>query len=249
MMIFVIPVYNEEKNIKSLLRNVFTYVESKKWSCKIILADDGSTDSTVSIANGMKGTFPLEVVSNPVNMGPGAAFDSGFRQALKNTGEDDIIITMEADNTSDIGILDKMIAEMDAGTEIVLASCYAKEGTVEGATLCRKILSYGANIIVRMLSRDKKINTFSSFYRCYRSGILSKAYTVYGSKFIEENGFLCAVDILLKLQRLGVQVKEVPMILRSSKRVGKSKMKTIKTILSYLKLFVKEGIRSVVNTK
>ncbi|MFH1664795.1 MAG: glycosyltransferase [Candidatus Omnitrophota bacterium] len=243
MIIFLMPVYNEEKNIGRLLENIHEYAQSRKLDYKVCIADDGSDDSTVEIAGSLKTRMSLEVVSNPRNMGPGAAFDLGFRAVLKFAGEEDIVVTMEADNTSDMGVLDEMIAKTGEGHDLVLASCYAKDGGVEGTNLYRKVLSRGANFLVRMVSLDKDIKTFSSFYRCYRSKILSKAYRVYGNRFIEEHGFLCAVDILLKLQKTGVRAVEVPMILRSSRRIGKSKMKILKTTLSYVRLFLREVAR------
>ncbi|MBU1084260.1 MAG: glycosyltransferase [Candidatus Omnitrophota bacterium] len=243
MIFFVIPVYNEEDNIKKLLSNLSLHAEEKGWDHNICIADDGSSDATAEIAGSMRKDIPLEVVSNKVNMGPGAAFDAGFRVVLSSAKPDDIIVTMEADNTSDLIVLDEMIGKIKKGADIALASCYAENGRVEGTTLYRAICSRGANLLIRMISRDKRIRTVSSFYRCYRAGILSRAYQMYGTDFIEEKGFVCAVDILLKLQNLNARISEVPMILQCDRRIGKSKMKTMRTIISYLKLIVREVTR------
>ncbi|MDP8298869.1 MAG: glycosyltransferase family 2 protein [Candidatus Tantalella remota] len=241
MIIFVLPVYNEEKNIRTLLESLSAHAAEKGWDYKVVISDDGSDDATVSIAAEMKDAIPLEIVSNPVNMGPGAAFDRGFRTAVEISGSEDAIVTMEADNTSDLAILDAMIAKLKNGPDVVLASCYTEEGGVEGTTFLRKVMSKGANFMIGLFSRDKSIKTFSSFYRCYRPEILSRAYKVYGEKFIEDKGFVCAVEILLKLQRIGARMEEVPMVLKCDKRQGKSKMKIVRTILSYFKLFVRVG--------
>jgi len=174
-------------------------------------------------------------------MGPGAAFDLGFRTAVRSAGDEDIIVTMEADNTSDLDILEAMINRIEAGPDVVLASCYNAEGGVEGTTILRKVMSKGANFLIGLFSRDKDIKTFSSFYRCYRPEILRRAYRVYGEKFIEDKGFVCAVEIFLKLQKIGARMAEVPMVLKCDRRQGKSKMKIVKTILSYLRLFIKVG--------
>ena len=240
MIVFVLPVYNEEKNIKSLLENLEWHASEKKWNYKVILSDDGSCDSTVSIAESMRNKMPMEIFSNPVNMGPGSAFDLGFRAALKVSEKDDVIVTMEADNTSDLGVLDSMIEKIRSGCDVALASCYAEEGGIEGTTVFRKFLSQGANCLISFVSGNKSIKTFSSFYRCYKSEILSRAYAVYGENFIREKGFVCAVEIFLKLQRLGARMEEVSMVLKCDKREGKSKMKVIRTILSYMKLMLKE---------
>ena len=244
MIIFVVPVYNEERNIERLLNDLSGRAREKNWDYRICIADDGSRDNTVRIAESMKGKIPLEVAANPVNMGPGAAFDRGFRHVLEYTGPEDIVVTMEADNTSDLEILDKMLERIRSGADLVLASCYAKTGEVKGTTFYRKILSKGANLLIRMISRNKEIQTYSSFYRCYRAGLLKRAYELYGNRFVEEQGFVCAVDILLKLQKLGIRVEEVPMVLKCDQRVDKSKMKTLLTTLSYLRLFSREVFRN-----
>lgn len=239
---FVLPAYNEQDNIKQLLSDISSYANRGQLDYHIVVSDDGSTDGTIEVIEQESGTMPLTVVSSPVNMGPGSAFDKGFRKVMETASEDDVVVTMEADNTSDLGIIDKMLAKFEEGADLVLASCYAEEGQVESTTLCRKVLSKGANILTSFVSKDKKIRTFSSFYRVYRAGLLMKAYGKWGDSFIEERGFVCAVEILLKLQKLNIMIEEVPMILRGSRRVGKSKMKTMRTILSYLRLIIKEVV-------
>ncbi|HPN72540.1 MAG TPA: glycosyltransferase [Candidatus Omnitrophota bacterium] len=240
MIVFVFPVYNEEKNIGALLHNLSRAALSKRWDYRVVLSDDGSSDSTVSIAESMRKDFPLEVVKNPINMGPGSAFDLGFRAALRSSGKGDVIVTMEADNTSDLGVLEDMLEKVRSGCDVALASCYAKNGGVQGTTFFRKLLSQGANFLISMVSGSTGIRTFSSFYRCYSYDVLNRAYERYGDKFITEKGFVCAVEIFLKLKRLGARMEEVSMVLRCDRRKGKSKMKILKTTLSYMKLIFRE---------
>ena len=56
---------------------------------------------------------------------------------------------------------------------------------------------------------------------------------------IEEHGFICMVEILIKSIRAKARIIEVPMTLRSEARVGKSKMKVFKTTMNYLKFMAK----------
>jgi len=243
MIIFMVPAYNEEENIGKLCREISSHAEVCGWDYRIFIVDDGSSDGTVDVVRKLHEILPVEVISNPRNMGPGVAFDLGFRSLLGASNRDDIIVTMEADNTSDLSIFDKMMEQMRSGSDLVLASCYTETGGIEGTAFYRKILSRGANFLVKMIFRQKEINTFSSFYRCYRPEILSRAYQVYGDGFIEEEGFVCAVDIFLKLERLGIRITEVPMVLKCHMRAGRSKMKMLRTTLSYLRLFLREAFR------
>jgi len=240
MILFLLPVYNEEKNIHTLLHNIASTAAAKEWDYHVCIVDDGSTDATVDMVTSLQNQIPITLLANPCNMGPGAAFNTGFLHISENYRADDTVVTMEADNTSDLSILETMLAKIRSGTDLVLASCYSAEGGVEGTNLYRRILSWGANLLMHFIFAGQQIRTFSSFYRCYRLAIIQEAYRKYGDNFIAEHGFVCAVDILLKLNRLDIKIEEVPMVLRCQLRNGRSKMKTVKTIFAYLKLFARE---------
>jgi len=58
----------------------------------------------------------------------------------------------------------------------------------------------------------------------------------FGPRLFESDGFESQVEILHLAARLKLHVSEVPMILDGSQRIGKSKMKVLKTSLAYLRL-------------
>jgi len=159
MIIFVIPVYNEAQNIPGLFNKTNEKMIKERLPYKILLVNDGSTDDTVKVAESLKDKIPVEIYSHYPNKGVGEAFRIGLRRAIQSTQDGDIVITKEADNTSDLSILDKMISKVNAGYDVVLASCYAKEGRVLGTTLYRRILSRGANMLVRLFAPIKGMNT------------------------------------------------------------------------------------------
>ena len=129
----------------------------------------------------------------------------------------------EADNTSDLSVLSEMINKLNMGYDLVLASCYLEGGGVEGTAVHRKLLSFCANLLLRITTPLKDIHTFSSFYRVYRASLIKKACEIYGDTLIQEKGFSCMVELLLKLAKLRIKIAEVPMILKGNLRVGKRK--------------------------
>ena len=140
---------------------------------------------------------------------------------------------MEADNTSDINLVESMIALNKIGFDIVLASIYCQGGSFVKTSTLRKFLSLIANILLRFIF-DIKVQTLSSFYRLYSIKSIIKIKDNY-TKIISENGFICMVELLIKLIKQETKIIEIPMKLDSSNRKGKSKMKLIKTSLYYIK--------------
>lgn len=239
MIRFIIPAYNEELNIDELLENTSQFCLLNNYDYQIIVINDGSTDETMRILKKFEKRISLIVLDQVVNKGVGAAFRRGFAYVVDNGSEQDIIVTKEADNTSDLSVLNKMLDNINNGYDLVLASCYMKGGSVEKTNLYRKILSSGANYLIKMFTPLKGVNTFSSFYRVYRLSMLKRAWKIYGEKLIEEAGFTCMAELLLKFAYMNIRMTEVPMILKGDMRKGKSKMKTLSTIGAYIKLLFK----------
>lgn len=243
MIIFVIPVYNEAKNIENLLKKTHMVMTKEGLPYKVIIVNDGSTDDTVKMVESLNSEIPVEIYSHYPNKGVGEAFRVGFRKALEKSKDGDIVVTKEADNTSDLSILLKLISKINNGCDVALASCYAKEGGIIGTTLFRLMLSRCANLLLKLFIPVKGIHTYSSFYRAYSSTALRQIYNLYGDKLIEQNGFECMVELLIKFSCKGkFKITEIPMILDGGRRAGKSKMKVFKTMRGFLKVILKEGI-------
>lgn len=244
MLIFIIPAYNEEKNIAALLRKTKEKMHAHGRDYKVIIVDDGSSDNTKEAAEAFKKEMPINLCSYYPNKGVGEAFRQGFRLALDIAKEGDIIITKEADNTSDLNILERLISKIQEGYGLALASCYAKGGAVLGTTVFqRQILSRGANMLFKLFVPIKGVSTYSSFYRAYSYKALEQMHSDYGDNLIEENGFECMVELLIKFSHNpDIKIAEVPMVLDGAKRVGKSKMRVLKTIRGFMKVIFKYAV-------
>jgi len=240
MVIFVVPAYNEEENIELLLKNLDLKMKQMNLDYRVILVNDGSIDSTMEKALTFIDSMPLEIINHEINKGVGQVFRTGLSRALELARNNDIIVTKEADNTSDLDILSKMIEKIYSGDEVVLASCYAPGGKIIGTTIIRIILSFWANFIIKVLFSIKSVHTYSSFYRAYKTETLRKAFKAYQNKLIEDDGFTCMVEMLIKLSRLPIKITEVPMVLRCNFRKGTSKMNKSKNIIDYFSLISKE---------
>jgi dolichol-phosphate mannosyltransferase len=230
---FVIPVYNEEENLPRLIADF----EERPWlfrgGGRLIIVDDGSTDGTADLVGAYAGRIPLELVRLGRNQGPGAAFRAGFGAALDGCSDESLVVTLEGDTTSDLDALPLMLQRAAAGAELVLA-----DWRMLNVGAVRRALSFAAGFVVRR-ALGLEAKTVSSFFRVYRASALRRGFERYGDDFVRETGFACKAEILVKLTALGVRVEEVPVPLDWSRRLGKSKMPVLKTMLAYWRMLLR----------
>jgi dolichol-phosphate mannosyltransferase len=236
MIRFVIPAYNEAENIPRLLTDLAP--RARALGARVIVVDDGSGDGTGDIVRAHAQDMHIAVVRHPVNSGLGAAINTGIRAALSEASDDDAIVTLEADTTSDLDDLPRMIEEFDKGADVVLASVYMPGGALLGVSQKRIALSKSVSTTFRYLGGLQNIHTLSSLYRVYRAGTLRKAAETYGYLLVREPGFAANVELLLKLYAAGAQIAEVPTTNDWSTRKGQSKMKLKPTALAYFRVMI-----------
>lgn len=234
----VVPAYDEAENVDGMLEGVRERLEPLGLRYRIVVVDDGSTDGTGDrCRRASTPASPVEVVSHRENLGPGAAFKSGFLRVLEDAHPLDLVVTLEGDRTSDPRILMRMLHRVwEEGDDIVLASCYLYGGGIRGTRLHRVGLSHVANGLMKKTLGLSGLSTLSSFYRVYQVSALKAIRARYGDGFISTRGFECMVEILYRAARLGLRISEVPMLLDGSRRAGKSKMKVLRTSLAYFRL-------------
>ena len=111
----VIPLYNEAPNIPELYRELRSALEAIDRTYEIILVDDGSTDETYALIEGLHADDPLVVVVQlRRNFGQTAAFAAGFDKARGQ-----IIVTSDGDLQNDPGDIAPLLARLDEGYDIV----------------------------------------------------------------------------------------------------------------------------------
>jgi dolichol-phosphate mannosyltransferase len=232
MIYFIIPVYNEILNITELANDIINVLPAEQKYYLFI--DDCSSDESVVLIKQLFHDQNITILQKERNIGPGDSFNRGFEWVLQHSQDiDDLIVTIEADNTSDITILPTMIAIARIDFDLVMASVYAQGGGFDKTNIFRKVLSFTANMLFRLLF-DIKILTLSSFYRVYRINLIRDIKNC-NEVIIYEHGFISMFEILLKSVNQKARIIEVPMVLKSMKRNGSSNMKIFRTMYSYLR--------------
>jgi dolichol-phosphate mannosyltransferase len=234
----VLPAYNEEETILSLIMDIMRILGERFKAFEVIVVNDGSTDNTAKIVSELN--LPMvKLVEHTRNKGLSESIKTGLVYTLKDTDENDIIVTMDADNTHSPGLIHRMSTLIEEGNDVVIASRYRPGARIIGLTLTRRTISFGGNMLFRLLFPTRGVKDYTSGYRAYRAGFLCKAFELWENSFINEPGFSCQVDILLKLRKMRAIMNEVPLILRYDQKESASKMNVMSTMIDTLKLAAK----------
>jgi len=181
----VVPLYNEEGNVRQLHAKILSACQELKKSFEIIYIDDGSCDKTME--NCQKLTL-LKLIKFRRDYGQTAAFDAGIKNATGN-----IIITMDGDLQNDPADIKLLLAEMEKGYDIVSGWRFNRKDNFS-----KKFFSRGANILRKILIHDK----------IHDSGCSLKAYKKECFKDVDLFGEMHRfIPALLELQ--GYKVGEV----------------------------------------
>jgi glycosyltransferase involved in cell wall biosynthesis len=234
----VVPVFNEAPNLARLLDGLrATCREAAGIAITIVFVDDGSTDGTAELARELSSGIDLTVLRHETNRGPGYAFGTAFQYLAKRVRANDLVLTMEGDNTSRTELIGAMLHRIGEGHDAVFASPYMYGGGILHTNATRVLLSHIANAIVKEFLGVHGILTVSSFFRLYRGTCLQRLQNCYGERIVERTGFESMVELVMKMMYLRMSISELPMVLDMSRRAGRSKLNTWRTAIGYLSLF------------
>lgn len=238
----VLPAYNESACLARLLEEIDASMDDSGMRYRVIVVDDGSTDDTAAIAKRLSDSLPVTLEQHPQNLGLGATIRDGLARAAADATPRDIIVTMDADETHTPGLILRMTREILEGHDVVIASRYQPGSRTIGVPLYRRALSYGGSMVFRILFPTRGVKDFTCGYRAYRAGVIQDALEQYGDDFLNQDGFQCMVDILLKLRKMRLIFGEVPFILRYDIKAGQSKMDVRRTVVNTLRLVARRRL-------
>jgi dolichol-phosphate mannosyltransferase len=237
----VVPLFDEEANLPRLFASFERLREAPlaDGPPRLVLVDDGSRDATASLCTALatRGGFDLALLRQGTNQGPGRAFTRAFEHLAPLLRDEDWVATLEGDNTSRVELIQRMFVRAAEGFEVVLASPYIYGGAILKTVTLRVFVSYVANVFLKESLGLRGIFTMSSFFRLHRGSVVRRLQAHYGPGILERAGFECMVEMLIKLVHLRATLSEVPMVLDTSLREGRSKMSVTRTTFAYLGLW------------
>jgi glycosyltransferase involved in cell wall biosynthesis len=206
------PLFNEEKNIKSLHQEIVMVMKSLKKPYEIIFVDDGSSDHTLQVLKKLK---PVKIIKFRKNFGQSAALDAG----IKNS-QGEILITLDGDGQNDPKDIPKLVKQLNENYDVVCGWRYRRNDP-----LGKKVISKFANYIGSFLV-SSGIHDSGCTLRVYRRECFEDL-DLYG----EMHRMIPAL-----IRWRGFKITEVK-VNHKKRKFGKTKYTLTRTVKGFLDMF------------
>ena len=188
------PAYNEEANIREAVEEAIRVVEESPYVglYEIIIVNDGSKDGTLALARELETLYPaVRVLDHGRNRGYGAALRSGIAAAKM-----DYIFFTDADLQFDIVELQHLLVHLGQYQVAIGYRSPRKD------PFMRLLNAYGWNALNRLLF-GLQVRDIDCAFKVFRRELVQ-------SLPLRSRGAMLSAEILIRLKRQGVAIKEVP---------------------------------------
>ncbi len=190
----VMPAFNEAATISIAVERVLR----SPWCAELVIVDDGSTDETAQLAEGLAAGDPrVRVVRQPVNQGKGAALRRGFAEATA-----EIVIVQDADLEYDPVDYGTVVLPIVTGAADVV---YGSRFSSGGAHRVLYFWHYLGNKLLTTLSNaftNLNLTDMETCYKAFRREVIQ-------SIELEEDRFGFEPEVTAKLARRDLRIYEV----------------------------------------
>lgn len=209
----VLPIYNEVRHLDKLIPEIHKYADH------IVCVDDGSTDGS---SEKLKHYDYIKLISLGKNIGKGKALYYGLLQSIKLGSE--ITVTLDADGQHDPSLIPALISEN--------SFCDFVIGNRMNDVMKMPLLRIVSNRITSWLLTKKLGMKIVDSQSGFRSFSTSKLKSILPSS----SGFEAETEMIIKAAKLNYKIGSVniPTIYNENK----SKIKPIKTIMGFIKVYL-----------
>lgn len=195
----VIPAFNEEARIGESLDKIRRYFSQREMSVEVIVVDDGSNDNTLPVSTQRLRGIPHQILRNGTNRGKGYSVRRGI-----NVATGDRILFTDADLSTPIDELDRLMRQLDEGCEIAIGSRAVTSSKIEvHQSLFREIMGKIFNRIARFLT-FRKIHDSQCGFKVFKKDAAKKIFACQ-----KIDGFCFDAEVLYLAQKMGYRIAEV----------------------------------------
>lgn len=217
----IVPCFNERAAIADTIEQIAESLRRSERPCEIIIVDDGSTDDSATVLDGLCRTQSIRLLRNPRNRGYGYSLKRAVREAAH-----ELIVITDADGTYPNERIDELIDLMGDADMVVGART-------------------GANVNVPLIRRPAKwfLRKLASYLASFDIPDLNSGLRVMKRSLVRRfmpllpDGFSFTTTITLALLTHGFEVRYVP--IDYAKRIGRSSIRPIRDTLNFLSLIVR----------
>lgn len=220
--LMIIPAYNEEKSILSVVENI-KKVKTKDFMLDYIVINDGSKDKTREVLIKNK----LNFIDLPCNLGIGGAVQTGYKYAFYH--DYDIAIQFDGDNQHDASFIPDLVTNIKKGNDLVIGSRFVGDLSEFKSSKLRRM---GINLLsgIIKICTGVKIYDVTSGYRACNKKLISYFANNYPVDYPEP-------DSLVQVLKMKYKVREIPVIMHERK-TGKSSINGFKSIYYMIKVIL-----------
>jgi glycosyltransferase involved in cell wall biosynthesis len=198
----VIPVLNEENRLPPSLETLHQFLtdnlDSVDW--RILIADNGSTDSTLKICQEFAERFPRVGYTRLNKRGRGRALSKAWLES-----EADVVSYMDVDLSTDLAFFPDLVESITSGEcDLAIGSRLSSGSNVIGRSPKREFYS-------RAYSATFRTMFFTSFKdaQCGFKALSRKAVNDL-VPLVKDTGWFFDTELLLLAERNGFRIKELP---------------------------------------
>ncbi len=209
----ILPAKNEAPALETLLPRL----RELQPEAEIIVVNDGSTDDTPAICARNR----IQCLTSPYSMGNGASIKRGARAA-----SGDILVFMDGDGQHDPADIDRLLAKLDEGYDMVVGARTFEDQADVGRGLANTLYNWLASRIT-----GHKVDDLTSGFRAVRADKFREFI------YLLPNGFSYPTTSTMAFFRNAYAVAYLP--IRVAERVGTSHIRPLRDGLRFLLIIFK----------
>ena len=221
----VIPVLNEEFALSGCVENLLHFAQTnlESYDCKIVIADNGSHDATLDVAQKLSVKYGKEKVIyfHMDQRGRGRALRKAWLES-----ESDVLVYMDVDLSTNLKTLPELIFSITNNNFDLAVGSRLKSGSKTTRSVKRELISRTYNVLIKIL-----FQTRFSDAQCGFKAISKKAASQL-IPLVENNHWFFDTELLILAERTGFKIKDIPVEWEED---SDTRVKIMKTVLEDLR--------------